>query len=322
MRPPRKDLKLIYELDSNYRQPYSRIARKIRMSQQLVNYKVKSLAGSGVLLGKCPLIDYSRFGYLSFRVFFKVNYSDQERFRKMIAEIKKHPNITMVSECEGLYDLMLVFSAKNPSSFNKLLREMISGNQKQLKNCMILTTVVEHHFPRKFLINSPNYSDTVVGGDREAIKIGKKDRKILKSLAEGRRAVVEIAGLAGVTPKTAISRLRSMERSGVIKGYRLLLDTEKIGVKTDKIFIKYHNISVERENQLRAFCQRNPNITEFIKTFGERDLELTVETRTREEFRNVFITIREKFEDIIEDFECFGIFRVHKKSTIPGEFFS
>jgi DNA-binding Lrp family transcriptional regulator len=316
----KRDLKLLFELDSNYRQPYSRIGRGVRMSQQLVSYKVKSLTSGGILLGNFPLIDYSRFGYLGFRVFFKVNYADRQKFSEMVEKMKKHPSITMVMDCEGRYDLMLVFAARNPSSFNKMLRDIISDNPEQLKNCMILTTVVEHHFLKKYLTTRKVEGDTVIGGDRETVGVDETDRKILRALTEGRKSIVEIAGFSRSNPKTVMSRLRKLER-GVINGYRMMINNEAIGISTNKILIKYHNISVEREDELRRFCRRDPNITEFIKTFGEWDLELTVETRTKKEFRNLYLTLREGFEDIIQDFDNFSVFRVHKRQTLPEEFF-
>lgn len=316
----RKDLKLLFELDSNYRQPYSRIGRRVRMSQQLVSYKVKSLTSGGVLLGNFPLIDYSRFGYLGFRVYFKANYADRQKFNEMVEKMKRHPSITMVMDCEGRYDLMLAFAARNPSSFNKMLRDIISNNPEQLKNCMILTTVVEHHFLKKYLTSRKTVSDTVIGGDRETVGIDETDRKILKALTDGKKSVVEIARLSKSNPKTVMSRLRKLER-GVVNGYRMMINNEAIGISTNKVLIKYHNISVEREDELRRFCRRNPNITEFIKTFGEWDLELTVETRKREEFRKLYLTLREDFEDIIQDFDNFSVFRVHKRQTLPEEFF-
>lgn len=318
----KKDLKLIYELDSNYRKSYSSIGRNVRMSQQMVSYKVKSLLREGIIIENSPLIEYSRFGYLNFRVYFRVNYSDKERFEEMLARIKKNPNIVMIVDCEGIYDMVLVFASKNPSSFNKSLRELISENPGILKSFMILTTVVEHYFPKNYLTNSPSHEDIVIGGDREIVEIDDIDKKILKALIDGQKSVVEIARYLKVTPKTVMSRMRKMEKKGIIKGYRLRMDSQKMGFVSKKILIKYHNISVEREDELRRFCIRNPNIINFIKTFGEWDLELNVHTRTGEEFRKLYMEVRERFEDIIHDIYNFNFFSVQKRRTIPEEFFA
>ena len=317
----KRDMRLVFELDSNYRRSYSEIGRKIRMSQQLINYKVKSFLNEGIVVGKCPLIDYSRFDYLTFRVYFKVNYANREKIKDMIETLKQHRNVVTLVECQGRYDLIVVFAAKNPSSFNKMLREIIAANPEQLKNCMILTTVVEHHFPRKYLIGSELNLDKVAGGDREPMQVDETDTRILKALIGGKKSVVEISQSSGTAPKTAISHLRRLEENEVIKGYRLILDIRKIGYTSKKVLIRFHNVSVERENQLKAFCQTHPNITELVKTFGKWDLEMTIETRTSQEFRDIYLTLREKFEDIIDDFDSLSIFRIHKKQALPDAFF-
>ncbi len=319
MKLKKKDSRMLFELDLNYRRPYSRIGKKIKMSQQMISYRVKSMVSDGAIQGYYPLVDYSRFGCLNFRVYFKINYVSKERFAELIKKISDHKNITRVMECDGRYDLLTVFAAKNPSSFNKMFRELIESNQKQLKNYVILTTVVEHYYSRNYL-GGKTERDTIIGGDREEVKIDDTDRKIIKAILEGKKTTVEIAGVAGVTPRTVVSRLRKMKRMGIIKGYRMIINTRKIGIFTDKVLIKYHNLSIDREKELMNFCRTNPNITEVIKTFGVWDIELTIETETREEFRNIYITIREKFEDIIEDFDNFRVFRIYKKMTLPDGF--
>jgi len=320
--PSKKDLPLLFELDRNYRNPYSKIARKIRMSQQLVNYKVKAMVENGSIMGNYPLIDYSRLGYLNFHVYFKVNYVSRERFAELVGDLKKHESIISIMEADGRHDLMTVFAAKNPSAFNKMLREVISSNPKQLKKCMVLTSVVEHHFPKNYLVNRMKINDVVTGGDREQAEIDDTDKKIMKALVENRKNVVEISQASGVSPQTVISHLKQLEKKEVIKGYRMILDMKKLGFIENKILIKFHTISVDRENQLSDFCKAHQNITEFVKTFGEWDMEITVETKTKEEFRNIFIALREKFSDVIADFDNFTVVRTYKKQMMPEEFLS
>ena len=297
-----KEFRLLYEMDSNCRKPFSAIGKKIRMSQQLISYKVKSMAKEGIIKGNYPLIDYSRFGYLDFMVFFRANYVSEKNFAELIERMKKHDSITQLIECDGKYDILATFAAKNPSAFNKTLRKLIVEDP-ELKNCMILPMVVEHHFLRNYLVRKIGDEDVVVGGDREEIQIDNTNMKIIKPLVGGRKGVMEIAEASKITPKTIISRLKWMEEKGIIKQYRLLLNLRPEGILS------------------KNFCKSNPNIIEFIKTFGEWDIILNVETTSMAEFRKLFLEIREKFEDIIEEFDNFRIFMVHKKQFLPTEAF-
>lgn len=57
------------------------------------------------------------------------------------------------------------------------------------------------------------------------------DRRILSELqADGRRSNVEVAEAIGLSPSPCLRRIRRLERDGVIRGYRALIDREAVGL--------------------------------------------------------------------------------------------
>ncbi len=317
----KKDLRLLYELDCNYRKTFTQIGKKIRMSEQLVSYKIHSFEQRKIILDYVPSIDYSRFGYLAFIVFFKVHYINEHSFNRLIAKLKQHENIISITECDGNYDLMVAFSAKNPSSFNKKIKQLVSENPKELRHHTILTTVVEHHFPRSYLIDSEDRYDTILGGDREEIPINPLNLLLIKCLFAGKKKIIDIAQALKITPKTALTHLKALEEQQIIKGYRLLLNPKAMNLSANIILIRYRNITLEDEENFRRFCKYHPNVIEFTKTFGEWDVVVHTETEHREQFRKLSLQIREKFDDIIESSDNFRIFANHKKQYLPQEIF-
>ncbi|MFH1977711.1 MAG: Lrp/AsnC family transcriptional regulator [Candidatus Aenigmatarchaeota archaeon] len=319
----KKDLRLVYTYDLDSRMSHSKIGKKIRMSQQLVNYKIKSFQEKEIILSAYPLIDYARFGYINFIVYFKINYMNKERFLDLIDKLWKENDIVELTECGGRYDLISVFSSKNPSSFNKKLKELILRYPNQLKNYLILTTVVSYYLPKSYLIKEDkNKQYIVIGGDREISEITETDKKILFHLVQDcSKTIFDISKVVNVDPKTVINRIKKMRESEIIRGFKPLFDMQSLNVQTNKILLKYHNLSVEKEQELVDFCIRNPNITEITKVFGEWDLELTVETMEQKDFRSLYIILNEKFQDIIQDFDRFHVFKTHKKTCLPQSFF-
>ncbi len=317
-----KDLKLLSMLDLDARMPLSQIGKKIRLSQQLISHKIKRYMEDEIILSFYSLIDYAKFGYLNFRVFFKINYLSQEKFLDLIKNISKTGNVTEIVECGGRYDLLTVFSNRNPSQFNKQFKALISQNPKQLKNYDIATSVVSHYYPRAYLIEDKKEEDIIIGGDREIINIDELDKDILFYLNENSKtSSVLIANELEINPKTVVLRIKNMKKLDIIKGFKTLLNVQKIDFLVNKILLRYHNISVEREQQLQTFCKLEPNIIELRKLIGDWDLELTVETKTKEEFRNLYMLIREKFEDIIEDSESLPVFKTYKHKLLPEDHF-
>ena len=64
----------------------------------------------------------------------------------------------------------------------------------------------------------------------ERLTIDDVDRKILSELLRDcRRSYRSLARRAGVSVGTVLSRIRKLERAGIIRGYSALLDHEKLG---------------------------------------------------------------------------------------------
>lgn len=64
----------------------------------------------------------------------------------------------------------------------------------------------------------------------ERVNIDDVDRKILNELMrDSRKSYRAIARRAGISVGTVLSRIRKLEKNGVIKGYTAVLDHEKLG---------------------------------------------------------------------------------------------
>ncbi|KEZ78243.1 Lrp/AsnC family transcriptional regulator [Salinisphaera hydrothermalis] len=61
-------------------------------------------------------------------------------------------------------------------------------------------------------------------------KIDAKDRRILHELKhDGRMSNVELAERVNLSPSTCLRRVQELERAGVIRGYRVVTDPERLG---------------------------------------------------------------------------------------------
>ena len=334
MRLTNRDFRLLLELDRNCKTSFSGLSRKVKLSPQLISYKIKAYQDEGVISSFTSFMDYAFFGLLHFRVYFKVNYLSKEKFKNLLNFLYDYPGVVGLEECGGTYDLIAIFAALNPSEFNKRLKNLIAHHPVQLKNYVILTTIIGYYYPREYflegkdvqsvqLFRDPSGSQVIIGGDRAFLNLSKKDKMLLSLLQNSARvSSVQLSRKVHLDPKTIRSRIRLLQERAIIKAFRPVINVQQIGFLVNKILLKYHNFSVEKEQELLTFCKFNPFLVEYIKVLGEWDLELTVETKTREEFQQVCFSIREKFEDIIADFVSFPLFNTHKKEFIPNHYFT
>ena len=73
------------------------------------------------------------------------------------------------------------------------------------------------------------------------MKIDDIDRRILRALSRnGRISNLDLADRIGLSPSACLRRVQELERIGIIKGYRAVLDAEKLGLA----FIAYMTVGL------------------------------------------------------------------------------
>ncbi|MBU0615180.1 MAG: Lrp/AsnC family transcriptional regulator, partial [Nanoarchaeota archaeon] len=277
---------ILRELETNARITFSSIGKLIRCSEQRVSYNVNSMIEKGIIKGFYANIDYARLNTLLFRVFFKVNYIAENKFSELIRYLVKEDTTALVESCGGGYDLLCTFFTQNPSRFNKTLKGIMEVFPEQLKNYTVLTTIVIRNFGRKFLFKSSarEPKESIIGGDREISTLDSTDLKILSMISSNARInAVEIANNLSITSKTVISRIRLLEAKEIITSYKPILNLQRVNFITSKLVIKYHNVSSELENQLVNYLKVHPNVYSVVKTLGEWDMEIEIETEDMKE---------------------------------------
>ena len=66
--PDKKDQEILYELDLNARQSNAQIAKKVRLSKEVVGYRIKRMLEDEIIIGFYSVIDVTKLGYLTGRI--------------------------------------------------------------------------------------------------------------------------------------------------------------------------------------------------------------------------------------------------------------
>jgi Lrp/AsnC family leucine-responsive transcriptional regulator len=113
------------------------------------------------------------------------------------------------------------------------------------------------------------------------------DRRILAVLIEdGRTSVTELARRVGLSKTPCQVRLRRLQATGVIRGFRAMVDARKLGV--DHVAFTEVKLSDTREAALRAFndaVRKIPEIEECHMIASSFDYLLKVRTADIRRYR-------------------------------------
>ncbi|GAO78439.1 MULTISPECIES: Lrp/AsnC family transcriptional regulator [unclassified Sphingopyxis] len=111
-------------------------------------------------------------------------------------------------------------------------------------------------------------------------KIDAIGRNILRELSsDGRISNLELAERVGLSPSACLRRVQELERSGVIKGYRAVIDPAKLGLT----FIAYVTVGLsshtkQSQSDFEAAMALAPEVRECHNITGTIEYLLRVET--------------------------------------------
>ena len=119
---------------------------------------------------------------------------------------------------------------------------------------------------------------------QEAIvmELSETDKKILKNLLEDARfSSRQIAKNVGVSVGTVLSRIKKMEDDGIIKGYSVILDHEKLGFELT--VVTEITVSKGRLTEMENEIAKIPNVCGVYDVTGLTDAVIIAKFRSRED---------------------------------------
>ncbi|MFH0869661.1 MAG: Lrp/AsnC family transcriptional regulator [archaeon] len=310
-----KDKKILYELDLNARQSNSQIAKKVRLNKNTVNYKIKRLEENKVILSYYAVIDSTKLGYFSFRVYLNFFNTVPIQEKEMIDWLKAKGEISVIGVIETIYDLVFMFMAKNVYEFDDFWLEFKKRFRKYFWNEKVDVFTKVSHFKRKYLLGSEKYEKYEAIGDNIPAKYDELDIKILMMLTENARMpLINISKKLKASPRTIAFRMKQLEKKRIILGYRVNINLQSIGYEYYKINMTLNDF--EKYDSLMNFSKNHPNIIYIDRTLSDLDFEIDVGIKGKPELLELINEIKLKFN--IRKVEMYSYKEYIKLDSMPN----
>lgn len=314
-----KDKKILYELDIDSRQSFHDLSKKVGLSKDAVIYRIENLKKEGIIQKFHTVVDTNKLGLISFRLYLKFQNTTPKKEEEIINWLKNKKNITWIASAEGDYDLAIWILVKSVKEMNILWKELIRKYVNHIEKRWLTIFTKVSYFSRAFLLDKKkNTEEFIFISDSEPIEVDEKDLKLLRLLTEDSRiSIVDLSAKLKMTPKTIINRIRQLEEKKIILGYRTMFDLSKLGYQYFKLFFGLHNINLEKEAKFRDFIKIHPNIVYDNEVLGGGDIELDIQVRSLEDFRNLLEEIKQNFSEIIKNYWYMLFYKEHKYIFFP-----
>jgi Lrp/AsnC family leucine-responsive transcriptional regulator len=152
------------------------------------------------------------------------------------------------------------------------------------------------------------------------MRLDRHDRHILEILqAEGRISNQELADRVGLSPSPCLRRVRALEESGLITGYRALLDARELGLTLMALLhISMDRHTPERFANFDKTVSAIPEVLECLLITGQdADYQLKVIVRDMEAYQDLLLNKITRIEGVTGAHSSFVLRQIVNKTAIP-----
>ncbi|MDD5192251.1 MAG: Lrp/AsnC family transcriptional regulator [Candidatus Nanoarchaeia archaeon] len=313
------DKKIIYELEKDSSQPISKIAKKINRSKEFVNFRIHRLKEEGILLGYSAIVDMSKFGYFTFRVYIKWQNMTKERKQEFYNYIKVMDNVWTTTVLHGKWDFAFFVGVKSGNyidSFHKLWDEIQSRYKENISESKIAIYAPIHNFNKKFFIEGQRETIERIYGNGSPTKFDELDEKIINAYAGNvDKPLTEIAKQIKVNSETLRQRIKLLEKKKVIVGYKINLDLNKMGYQGYRVDFLLNSVS--RNKELFNYLKFHKYFYQINKSIGGADFEAEIVVKDLNQLLEILEEVMKKFSDIIKSYDYMGYSEFPTLSIVP-----
>lgn len=165
-------------------------------------------------------------------------------------------------------------------------------------------------------IDTPKYEQPL--SYDSAYKFDSYDKLIIKELDKNARtSLAELSLLVKLSRDAVKNRIKKMVNAGVIKAFKPILNPPNMGFPIiNYVFISLYNPSEKKEQEFINYLKSNKYVTYVAGLIGKWDFIIDVMAENQGQFDKVLKEIRQKFPDLIKDYEVYGVLNEYKYEEI------
>jgi Lrp/AsnC family transcriptional regulator, leucine-responsive regulatory protein len=309
------DKKIINTLNKDVRAPVSKIAKQVGSSKEVVSYRIKRLQDEKIIK---QFVTIFGLGYWANKILVQLEKITEEK--EIIEYLLKQKNVNWITSCSGNWDLIFVIMAKDPVHFEIIQRKIFSDIGQYIKDYNYATSIGSRTFGPTYILRKTREAKEAKRNKPYEIELDDKDKKILRILQNNARMkLMDISKKTKIPVDTVKYRIKKMEHKDIIKRYRLILDSSKLGYDRYEVFIRCKNLDNKTITKFMEYTNMNPNIEFSGRSVGNWDWEFTVNLKNNMELRNLVLAIKKEFSDNIKTLKTANLFETYNHTYFPEE---
>jgi len=312
-----KDRKILYHLDLDSRQSFSKIGKKIGLPKNVVSYRVDRLIKAGIIKNFYAVINLHKLGFNILRFYFSYQYLTPEVKKEIINYFNSYKHSGIVHSVEGSYDLVIYIYIRNLNDFYLQWQDILPKYRDYFDTQKLSIYCIENMYNSAFLLEENNPRKRIDAHEgKKNIEIDKIDMKILEFLAPNARIpAADIAQQLNISTVTVANRIKNLVDKNIIQWFRTNIDFTKLGYRWFKVDVTLKDL--KKIKQIVLYLEKNPNFVGIDRTLGYVDLEIEFYLENINQIHTIMEDLSVKFPNTIRNFTYVFVIKTHRYEYLP-----
>lgn len=310
-----RNRKLLQLLAANARRAASEMASALRLSREVVTYRLNRLQETGVLQGYSVVPSLPRFGYRLYRICMLIDESDKALHAKLLETLVGDPRTYALLEYSDTWDLCWEICCHTVEDFDnaqRMVRTEFAKIMLGIEASIVLRTLVDRAVPYKQQ-PSPN-----VPHANTYPLIDEHDKALLQALGKhGRASSYELGKLVGLSGDAVLKRMKRLHADGIITGYVPIVNLAALGYSWYTYVMRFASATDQDEAKLREFAAQHPHIIRAMRTYGRWDVHLTIVVEKPEHYHQTVKEIKNAFAANMRKYEAWSVHKEYTCNPLP-----
>lgn len=314
------DNKILGVLLENAREQISKVAKKVRLRRENVNYKINRLIKEKLIKEPISILNEEKLGLARYVLFLELINLQEDSEKEILDYLKQTEHVSWIGINAGKWSLIFDVIIKKEDDLDKIVNNFLNKFDNFIGDYTILNSKEVGYYPEKMLgLKTTKKIPKKVG----VIKFDKIDIKILSILNENAWVnYVKIAARVGLTPNAINNRIKNLERKGIIAGYTISLDWKKLGWELYGLQLKIIKFENEINNKLISHFKKNKRVLFYYKyRGGVWDYDMGIIVKDTEELREYINEFRTSFSDLVKISDASAILKEVTGYKLPKGIF-
>ena len=316
------DKKIIMALTENCRYSNSLIAKQLKISEQLVKYRIERMEKEGIISKYITAVTRNAVGTLRYyTLFIKIKKTRPKEKQAILDFLIKSPYAIRVMECEGLWDISVEVTAAVLAEVKDMLDEVQKMGGIYIEDLKVLNMYLSRflkRLPFSDINEDSNFAYFKLKKDisfqKELLsakkimfygvaRLDKVDIQILSKIRGNARIPMhQLAIDSGYNVQTIKTHITEMVKRGIIKHFTAQIDYSRLGFRRCLILLSALTNEAKREEIIAYVHQNFPTAHSVVGYFDYWNIGFLVYFKNIQEVDTITDNITQAFQDIISDY--------------------